>query len=131
MDNTFSIIADIIKTRRSTKPVTMNGKKIPDNQVKSLLELADWAPTHGYTEPWRFVVYSNPTEFCQSHADLYRTNTLPDDFNEGTYTNLAAQGNKASHVIIAIMKRGDKPKIPALEEIASTACAVENLLLGA
>jgi nitroreductase len=34
-------------------------------------------------------------------------------------------------VIIAIMKRGNLPKIPAFEEMAATSCAVQNLLLGA
>ena len=34
-------------------------------------------------------------------------------------------------MIIAILQRGDNPKIPELEEIAATSCAVQNLLLGA
>ena len=131
MNELFSAIAGVIKQRRTIKPFMMNGNKIPNEQIQALFELADWAPTHGYTEPWRFVVYANATDFCRSHAELYKANTLPDDFNEGTYNNLASQGDKASHAVIAFMKRGKLPKIPALEEIASTACAVENLLLGA
>ena len=131
MDNTFSIIADIIKTRRSTKPVTMNGKKIPDDQVQSLLELADWAPTHGFTEPWRFVVYANPPEFCHQHAELYKQNTSAENFDKAVYNKFYEQGDKASHVIIAIMKRGNLPKIPVIEEVEAVACAVQNILLGA
>lgn len=131
MNELFSAIAGVIKQRRTIKPFMMNGNKIPNEQIQALLELADWAPTHGYTEPWRFIVYANAADFCRSHAELYKANTFSDDFNEGTYNNLASQGDKASHAIIAIMKRGNLPKIPALEEIASTACAVENLLLGA
>jgi nitroreductase len=42
----------------------MNGKKIPDEQITSLFELADRAPTHGLTEPWRFIVYADPAAFC-------------------------------------------------------------------
>ena len=57
MNDRFEIIASIIKNRRSIKPVKMNGKKIPDEQVRELLKLANWAPTHGRTEPWRFIVY--------------------------------------------------------------------------
>ena len=55
MTERFEIIADIIRSRRSIKPVKMNGKKIPDEQVKELLKLANWAPTHGRTEPWRLL----------------------------------------------------------------------------
>jgi len=131
MSNIFDTIADVIKSRRTVKPFMMNGQKIPDEQINQLLELADWAPTHGLTEPWRFLVYKNPADFCHQHAEMYRNATHPDDFAEGVYANLKSQGDKASHVIIAMMKRGSLPKIPAFEEMAAVSCAVENLLLGA
>ncbi|GAA3985504.1 nitroreductase family protein [Mucilaginibacter dorajii] len=132
MDSTsFATISNIIQTRRTIKPNMMNGQKAPNSHIAALLELADWAPTHGFTEPWRFVVYENPAEFCQQHANLYKQNTSAEDFNETVYGNLQHQGDKASHVIIAIMQRGDLPKIPAFEEMASVSTAVQNILLGA
>jgi len=127
----FTSLTNIIENRRTIKPFMMNGHKIPNGHIASILELADWAPTHGYTEPWRFVVYEDPSAFCSAHANLYKDNTSAEDFNEGVFNNMARQGDKASHVIIAIMKRGKLPKIPAFEEMAATACAVQNLLLGA
>lgn len=42
----FEVVSGIIKKRRTVKPAKMNGKSVPDEQVKQLLELADWAPTH-------------------------------------------------------------------------------------
>jgi len=132
MDNTeFTALATIIQNRRTVKPFALNGHKIPNGHVAAILELADWAPTHGYTEPWRFWVYENPLEFCSAHANLYREHTADEDFNETTFNNLLTQGDKASHVIIAVQKRGHLPKIPVFEEMAATACAVQNLLLGA
>ncbi|MBW4889732.1 nitroreductase [Mucilaginibacter sp. HMF5004] len=131
MADIFPIVTSVIKTRRTTKPPEMNGKKISDQQVSSLLELADWAPTHANTEPWRFVVYSDPQIFCHQHAELYKANTPADKFMQLTYDKLYYMGDKASHVIIAIMKRGDLPKIPVIEEISATACAMQNILLGA
>jgi len=131
MTSEFTTIATIIQNRRTIKPFMMNGHKIPNGHIAALLELADWAPTHGYTEPWRFVVYETPSEFCLAHANLYKENTPAAEFNEGTFNNLSQQGDKASHIIIAIMKRGNLPKIPAFEEMAATSCAVQNLLLGA
>ena len=131
MDINFATISAIIKNRRSIKPAMMNGQKAPDYQVQSLLELADWAPTHGLTEPWRFVVYSNPTDFCHEHARLYKEHTPAENFIEASYNNFYIQGDKASHVIVAIMKRGDLPKIPVKEEVEATACAIQNILLGA
>lgn len=128
---TFTTISNIIKTRRSVKPAMMNGHKIPNGHVAALLELADWAPTHGYTEPWRFTVYENPAEFCLQHAELYKQSVSSEDFNETVYTNFQHQGDKVSHVIITTMKRGDLPKIPAFEELAAVSSAIQNILLGA
>jgi nitroreductase len=126
-------LSEIIKKRRNIKPAAMNGNKIPDEQVQQLLELANWAPTHGYTEPWYFVVYSGDgvKRFCAAHAELYKANMPAERFVQGSYENLQKQGDLASHVIVLCMKRGNKPAIPELEEIASVACATENMWLGA
>jgi len=127
----FTTISNIIKTRRSVKPAMMNGHKIPNGHIAALLELADWAPTHGYTEPWRFTVYENPAEFCGQHAEIYKQGVDAESFNETTYNNLQHQGDKVSHVIVATMKRGDLPKIPPFEEVAAVSSAIQNILLGA
>jgi nitroreductase len=124
---------DIIRQRRTVKPVLMNGKKIPDGVIRELLALADWAPTHAHTEPWYFVVYAGDGVrlFCRDHAELYRLNTPPDRFTTAAYEKLDAMGKSASHVIALCMKRGDNPKIPEQEELAATACAAQNILLAA
>jgi len=133
MNNLFSILSEVIKNRRSIKPAKMNGRKIPDEQVNQLLQLANWAPTHGRTEPWRFIVYSGDKvkEFCYQHAELYKSLTPVKNFEQANYDKQLHNGDLASHLIIAIMQRGNSPKIPALEEIAATAAAIQNILLGA
>jgi nitroreductase len=133
MNDRFDIIASIIKNRRSIKPVKMNGKKIPDEHVRELLKLANWAPTHGRTEPWRFIVYSGDKvrEFCHQHAELYKAHTPKEKFEQANYDKQMHNGDLASHLRVVIMKRGESPKIPALEEIAATAIAIQNILLGA
>ena len=131
MNEPFNTIDHIIRNRRSVKPFMMNGGKIPDAQVQSLLELADWAPTHALTEPWRFIVYTNPSDFCHQHAELYKANTPENEFIQGSYDNFYSQGEKVSHAIIAIMQRGNLAKIPVFEETTATAAAIQNILLGA
>lgn len=130
-NNTFSTISTVIKTRRTIKPAMMNGQKIPNGHIAAILELADWAPTHAFTEPWRFVIYEDPTVFCKQHAELYKTHTPAEIFKEATYTNLQNIGNNASHVVIAIMKRGSNPNIPVIEEVAAASASVQNILLAA
>lgn len=131
MDNTFANLIDIIKKRRTVKAQAMNGNKIPNGHIAAILELANWAPTHAYTEPWRFIVYENPADFCRQHADLYKQNSMGDNFNATVYNNLVHQGDKASHIVVAVMKRSDLGKIPAFEEVAAASCAIQNMLLGA
>jgi len=133
MNEQFSILADIIKSRRSIKPAKMNGQEIPDETVNEILKLANWAPTHGRTEPWRFIVYSGEKvkEFCYQHAELYKSHTPPEKFEQANYDKQLHNGDKASHLVIVLMQRGELPKVTLLEEIAATAMAIQNILLGA
>jgi nitroreductase len=131
--NNFDNIRETITARRSIKSATLNGKKIPDQQITQLLSLANWAPTHGYTEPWRFVVYSGDAvqQFCHQHAEMYKDNTPPEKFNPAKYQKQQHNGDQTSHIIAVYMQRGNNPNITALEEICATAAAVQNILLGA
>ena len=131
--NVFEIFQQIVTGRRSSKPSLMNGKKIDQTYIQQLLELADWAPTHARTEPWRFVVYSGESlkVFCRQHADLYKAHTDADKFTSAKYQGIIQNGEKISHLVVVYMKRQPTQKIPLVEEIAATAAAVEHILLGA
>lgn len=133
MNPDFETIARIIRDRRTTKAASMNGSSIPDTTVKQLLELADYAPTHGRTEPWRFFVYQGAAleKFCKDHAQLYWDNTAEENRKQQTFDNLAHAGDMASHLVICVMRRTPETKIPLMEEYAATSAAVQNILLGA
>ena len=132
-NDTFHTLKSVIETRRTLKPEAMNGKQIPADVFDQLVALADWAPTHGRTEPWRFFVYTGQSlkDFCKTHADMYKQHSSEETYNPATYENILHKGDLASHLVIAVMKRGSNPKIPLIEEICSTAASVENVLLGA
>ena len=129
----INTLSEIILSRRSSKPATFNGNKIEDAQIEALLNLAHWAPTHGRTEPWRFKVYAGEgvTKFCEAHAALYKTNTDPELFTTAKFENLQQLGSQTSHIIGVYMQRQVPAKIAVVEEIAATAAAMQNILLGA
>jgi nitroreductase len=129
----FEILQKIIQHRRSFKPALMNGNKIEDAIIHQLLELANWAPTHAHTEPWRFVVFANAAvkAFCKEHAELYKANAPAEKFETAKYEKILHNGDNVSHIIAVYMKRGSNPKITVMEEICSVAAAVQNILLGA
>lgn len=133
MNNNFELVSTIIANRRTVKPAAMNGKKIEDATIMQLLSLADWAPTHGKTEPWRFNVFTGAAlqQFCAEHAEMYWQNTDKNTRLQQTYNNLKGMGDQCSHLIIATMRRTPETKIPFLEEYAATAAAIQNILLGA
>jgi len=132
-NDTFQTIKSVIETRRTLKPESMNGKQIPKKIFEQLVALADWAPTHGRTEPWRFFIYTGQAfkDFCRVHADMYRQYSPTESYKPETYENLLHKGDLASHLVVASMKRGTNEKIPLIEEICSAAASVENVLLGA
>ena len=135
MNNTLqaSDIGSIIRRRRTVKPDKMNGHIIPDDTIVELLSNADWAPTHAYTEPWRFIVigHSRVKEFASRHANLYQQHTDPNTFTPEKFNKLISLGENVSHIIIAWMRRIPTKKIPVIEEISATAAAIQNLLLSA
>lgn len=131
--NQLEVLKKIILDRRSCKPSSMNGKPIETAVIQALLELADWAPTHGRTEPWRFIVFGNDElkKFCHLHAELYKEHTPDDKFTTAKYQGIIQNGEKCSHLIAVFMKRQPTQKIPLIEEIAATSAAIEHILLGA
>ena len=65
-------------------------------------------------------------------ADLYKKVTTADGtFQEKKYEKLLSKPLLASHVISIGMKRDDQERIPEMEEVASVACAVQNMYLTA
>lgn len=133
MNASYEQVEKVIRNRRTIKAASMNGNKISHETMKQLLALADFAPTHARTEPWRFVVYTGESlvNFCKDHAQLYWENTAEENRKQATFDNLEHMGDMASHLVIAVMRRTPEAKIPKLEEYAATSAAIQNVLLGA
>lgn len=122
----------LIRNRRSVFVKQFEeGKHIPDEIITQILENATWAPNHGHTEPWKFVVFTGEglKTLAKFQSELYKETTAPDKFKEATYQTLQANPLKASHVIALCMKRDPNKKHPEVEEVAAVACAVQNIYL--
>lgn len=127
------VLQQLIQTRRSIKPEQYTDVPVADTIISTMLESAQWAPTHARTEPWRFVVLSGAglQRFTAFQAEVYKRTTPEEQFNPLKYEKLAAGPLKASHLILIGMKRQETEKLPVMEEIAAVACAVQNMLLTA
>ncbi len=49
-------VFEAIRTRRSLKPNLLKPDPVDRALLERLFEAANWAPSHGLTEPWRFIV---------------------------------------------------------------------------
>lgn len=133
---TFDIkeVNRLISNRRSIYPNMYSGETIDDEIIENIIENANWAPTHALTEPWRFTVFAGEglKKLAEFQSGLYKKKALEKgSFDESKYLKLASKPLLASHIISIGMKRSDLGKIPEIEEIASVACAVQNMYLTA
>lgn len=134
MMKTSENINTIIQSRRSIFPRDYTGEKVDDAIIQQMLENANWAPTHKFTEPRRFIVYSGEgrKKLGAIQARLYEKKTKADGtFDEVKYNNMLTKPLESSHIILVYMKRDEKKSLPEMEELGSTFIAIQNMHLTA
>ncbi len=121
----------LMRSRRSVFPQNFSTDKIADQTIQEILENARWAPTHGMTQPWLFLVFGaeGKNRLGRILAEIYRKITAEVDFKESKYQKHIERAAQSSHVIALCMRRGSNPKIPEIEEIEAVACAAQNIYL--
>lgn len=127
-------INQLIANRRSIYPTMFSGELIDDNIINQILENANWAPSHRLTEPWRFTVFSGEglNKLAKFQSNLYKQKAEGNNsFDENKFLKLSNKPLLSSHIISIGMKRDEKECVPEIEEIASVACAVQNMYLTA
>ena len=127
---------DAIRNRRSMGVARLLPDAVEPGLIARALEAADWAPSHGETEPWRFVVYSGESRRAlgEAFAKAYKLDAERDgDFKEKSYE---AQKERAwgSPVWVSIgmqpeLRPDGTMKMTEEEELLAVACAVQNLHL--
>lgn len=132
--------AQLIRQRRSIFPkdFVFDGSQVNIEYIEEALAAANWAPTHGKTEPWRFVVIGpNTLQKVLDIREEFMTELLTKKGDEKGLEKLRSKIAKkrkelqsCSAVIFIIVKRVPKSKggyMPEWEEVAAVSCAVQNL----
>lgn len=132
IEMTIERLNQIIRNRRSVYPPSYNTKDIPDEQIETILENANFAPTHKLTEPWRFIIFkaAGKEQLASFLRERYKRITDPVAFSQTKY-NAASDKVDKSNCVIVIMMQTHNDKIPEWEEVASVGCAVQNMWLTA
>ncbi|MBL7872996.1 MAG: nitroreductase [Cyclobacteriaceae bacterium] len=127
-------INQLMRSRRSIFPKDYSGEPVPEAVINQMLENANWAPTHKFTEPWRFMVFSGAglKTLAAFQSECYKQVTIADGtFREDRYLGLQVKPLEASHIIAIGMKRDEGNRVPEWEELGAVFCAVQNMYLTA
>jgi nitroreductase len=127
----LSEITDLIKNRRTIYPEQFSDRKVHKEQLELILNNAQWAPTHGNTQPWRFKVFTEESRQVLSDflAETYLKLTPPEAQNDLKLAKMMQRPMQASAVIAVCMERQPTEKILEIEEIEAVACAIQNMHL--
>jgi nitroreductase len=122
---------DLLRIRRSVKPIELNGPGPSTAELSTLLTIASRVPDHGKLTPWRFIVFEGDARLKAGDtiAQVFRDNrpdATPDQV-EHERRRLA----RAPLVIAVVSRAGPHVKIPEWEQVLSAGAAATSLVFAA
>lgn len=122
---------ELLKNRRSVKPMEMTGPGPTPAEIETLLKIASRVPDHGKLTPWRFIVFEGEARkaagapiaaaFGASHADA-------------TAEQIAFEANRLARAPLAIAvvsRAAPHAKIPEWEQQMSAGASAMLLVTAA
>jgi len=122
---------ELLKTRRSLKPVELIGPGPDAAELDTLLTVASRVPDHGKLTPWRFIVFEGDArrKAGEAIAAAFRA-----DHPEAKDEHVAFERDRLARapLVIAVVSRaGPHVKIPEWEQVLSAGAAAMNLVTAA
>ncbi len=130
---TIQHLREAIAHRRSLGLARLDSNEPVDKKIiEEMMEAANWAPSDGDTEPWRFSIFTGDSriKLGEAFAEAYKRSTAEADFNQKTFDGYKDRALQAP-LWVSI---GCQPKMEANgdyymseeEEVMATACAAQN-----
>src|ERR1041384_3720194 len=122
---------DLLKTRRSVKPIELAGPGPIADELATLLTIASRVPDHGKLTPWRFIVFEGDARLKagEALAKIFKTNNpQATDEQVGFERNRLA---RAPLVVAVVSRAAPHVKIPEWEQVLSAGAAAMNLVTAA
>jgi len=102
----------------------------PEGEVLSnILQSGMRAPDHRSLSPWRFVVCTG--KGLKKLGDIFETAAIERGAEQSSIERAPQLPLRAPMVIVAICDHKEDDKVPWVEQIASTACAVQAMQMAA
>ncbi len=128
-DSARVVLANI-RNRRSLKFTMMKPDPISEEHLDLLFQAANWAPTHRFTEPWRFILYLNEgrARLAEVIAQTYRA-TIGEDYNPKKEQKIRDRLDHVPLCMAVVMRISGL--VQEFEEVLAVGCSVQNFHLAA
>ncbi|AWL11803.1 Putative NAD(P)H nitroreductase [Saliniradius amylolyticus] len=97
--------------------------------LENIMQAALRAPDHGALTPWRFIVCQG--KGLKKLGDIFEQGAIAEDMSAKDIERAPELPKRAPMVIVAISKYSEHPKVPWVEQVASTSCAVHAMQMAA
>ena len=121
----------LLKTRRSVKPMELTGPGPSKDEIATLLSVASRVPDHGKLAPWRFIVFEGAARDAAGEAiaaafQASRADATPEqiDFERKRLS-------RAPLVVAVVSRAGPHVKIPEWEQQLSAGASAMSLVIAA
>jgi nitroreductase len=122
---------ELLKTRRSLKPVELTAPGPTPAEIDTLLTIASRVPDHGKLVPWRFIVFEGEARAKAGEAIAVAFRTKYPDSNPEHVENERKRLARAPLVIAVVSRAAPHVKIPEWEQVLSAGAAAMSLVLAA
>src|SRR5215467_924444 len=128
---TFPHPIELLKTRRSLKPIELGGPGPSPADLDTLLTIASRVPDHGKLTPWRFIVFEGESRLKAGEAIAAAfLAKYPDSKPE--HVDLERRRLARAPLVIAVVSRAaPHVKIPEWEQVLSAGAVAMSLVLAA
>jgi nitroreductase len=124
-----SAVFQAIANRRSFALGDVSDQPVERAHIEQLLEAANWAPSHGKTEPWRFVVYTGESrrQLAEAFGTAFRLmNPQHAPGSEGEKAQVKRAWQAPVWIALGMQPSG---KMPEWEDLIAMGSAVHNMHL--
>ena len=131
MRYSISETTGVIRDRRTILPKDYSSRQVLREVIDQVLANGTWAPNHGMTQPWRFVVFTGAARERLSAflGAEYKRITPTERFLQRKHDSLLQRPLQSSVVVALGLAPDPNGKIPLHEEQFAVACAVQNMHL--
>jgi len=122
---------ELLKTRRSVKPIELGGPGPTGAELETLLTIAARVPDHGKLKPWRFIVFEGEARLAAGAiiAEAFKSQRADATAEQVEFERKRLA--RAPLVIAVVSRAGPHVKIPEWEQQLSAGAAAMNLVIAA